>query len=104
VQQEVARAVPSECHHFRPPFAVDVFGLLSAAMSKKRRRRKPDCQSHDHEKNCTVDARSSMINDVQGSQYNKSGSQFNDVQYNFNLTLSITISKENTTITILAFF
>ncbi|KIM74158.1 hypothetical protein PILCRDRAFT_828444 [Piloderma croceum F 1598] len=61
-----------------------------------RRRRKRDLKIH--EKNCNVDARSSMISDVQGSQNNGSGSQINGSQYNFNLTVSITISKENMTI------
>jgi len=51
-----------------------------------------------------MDARSSTINDVKGSQYNKSGSQFVDVQYNFNFSLSVTISKESTTIMFLVFF
>ncbi|KIM74159.1 hypothetical protein PILCRDRAFT_14618 [Piloderma croceum F 1598] len=85
--------------HSFPPFRCLSAAALATIM---RRRRKRDLQIR--EKNCNVDARSSIISDVQGSQNNVSGSQINGSQYNFNLTVSITISKENMTIAILIFF
>jgi len=63
-------------------------------------RRKRD--SRRYEKNCTVDARSSAFTDVHGSQFNIAGSHINETQYTINL-VSITVSKENITIVILAF-
>ncbi|KIM74160.1 hypothetical protein PILCRDRAFT_828446 [Piloderma croceum F 1598] len=87
-------------HSFSRFAALYCAATLAAIM--RRRRRKRDLQIR--EKNCNVDARSSIISDVQGSQNNVSGSQINGSQYNFNLTVSITISKENMPIAILIFF
>jgi len=71
-------------------------------MARRRRKRKPQNAA---EPALNVDARSSAFSEVHGAQHNTSNqSQVHGSQYNVNITISLTISKENTTIAILTLF